>query len=147
MSWLRRLRALTGDERRALLLAWTLLPLVDIGLRVTSMVTVRGLLGALAARMPLVPANEPRTAAEADHRLVAAAARRQLWTMGCLRRTLVLEALLTARGIATKLHFGARRDGEGIDAHCWLELDGEPVGETPESLARYDPLRPVGGEE
>jgi hypothetical protein len=143
MGRMRSLGTLSGDRLRALMLAWLMLPLVDLSLRITSMVRVRRRLGTVSRWLPLEPARDPHAAARADYRLVAAAARRQPWSMGCLRRTLVLEALLRARGVATDLHFGARREGQGLVAHCWLELDGVPVGESAEDLAHYVPLHPV----
>ncbi len=131
---------LAPADRRTAVLAWLLLPAVDLGLRLLPFRLVRRILMRLAGWLPLSSAIDPRPVAEAGYRLVAAAARRHLWAMQCLRRTLVLETLLRARGVATELRFGARRDGSGLEAHCWLVLDGVPVGESRESLARYAPL-------
>jgi hypothetical protein len=53
------------------------------------------------------------------------------WLNTCLTRSLVAGSLLT-RLCEVELHVGFRPgDGEeAVDGHAWLEVDGNPVGET-----------------
>lgn len=54
------------------------------------------------------------------------------WT--CLTRALAAQRLLGRRGSRAEFHLGARRDDSNLmEAHAWLEVDGEPVvGDHPE---------------
>ena len=46
----------------------------------------------------------------------------------CLVQALAAQRMLGRRGVATKLQIGARRgDDEGLDAHAWLERNGEII--------------------
>ena len=45
----------------------------------------------------------------------------------CLSRSLVLWWLLRRWGIESDLHIGVRRDTENLDAHAWVEYQGQPL--------------------
>jgi Transglutaminase-like superfamily len=50
----------------------------------------------------------------------------------CWKRAAVLHRYLLKNGIATRIIFGVRNNGEGnIDGHAWLELRGQPIFENP----------------
>lgn len=55
----------------------------------------------------------------------------------CLRRSLLRYHFLRRAGLPVKVHFGARRLGEGIGGHAWLTLHGEPYYENPDNYLRY----------
>ena len=42
----------------------------------------------------------------------------------CLRRSLVLYALLERRGVSSRLRFGVAKRGPAFAAHAWVECDG-----------------------
>ena len=43
----------------------------------------------------------------------------------CFPRCLAVSYLLRARGVATRLHYGAAREGGQLVTHTWLESGGE----------------------
>jgi hypothetical protein len=60
-------------------------------------------------------------------RLVETAAVYVLPQPTCLHRSLVLEALLLAQGHHAIVRFGVRRRGDAVEAHSWVEHDGEAL--------------------
>lgn len=76
-------------------------------------------------------------------RWVDVAARHHWLQITCLRRAVVLAAFLERWGLAAELRLGVRREGEGIEAHAWVELDGEAVGETLDPHCTFSPLLPA----
>jgi hypothetical protein len=57
----------------------------------------------------------------------------------CLKKALVLYALLTRRGFNARLLIGAARDGSRLDAHAWLEHQGRIILGAP-TAERYSTL-------
>lgn len=73
-------------------------------------------------------------------------ARRVPWKAVCFQRGLALHWMLRRRGIRSVLLYGARRRGDGLAAHVWVDVDGEIVigGEEAADfacLARFPPDR------
>jgi hypothetical protein len=56
----------------------------------------------------------------------------------CLRRSLVLHALLERRGVSSRLRFGVAKRGPAFTAHAWVECDGVARDEW---TGRYSELR------
>ncbi len=70
--------------------------------------------------------------------------RRVPWRAVCFQKGLALHWMLRRRGIPSALLYGARRDGDGLAAHVWVDVDGETVmggDEAPDfaCLARFPP--------
>jgi hypothetical protein len=70
--------------------------------------------------------------------------RRVPWRTVCFQKGLALHWMLRRRGIASVLLYGARREGDGLAAHVWVDVDGETVmggDEAPNfaCLARFPP--------
>lgn len=88
-----------------------------------------------------------RTDAETVRRARSAVtgwSRRVPWRAVCFQKGLALHWMLRRRGIRSVLLYGARRDGDGLAAHVWVDVDGETVigGEEAPSfacLARFPP--------
>lgn len=60
------------------------------------------------------------------------------WTRTCLRRALVLQRLLAARGHRVTLQVGVRREQGALQAHAWLEHRGVPLLEAePQRVPSY----------
>ena len=57
----------------------------------------------------------------------------------CLKKALVLYALLARRGFEVQLVIGAARDGRRLDAHAWLEHQGRIILGAP-TPGRYSTL-------
>jgi hypothetical protein len=53
--------------------------------------------------------------------------RRVPWRTVCFQKGLALHWMLRRRGIRSVLLYGARREGEGLAAHVWVDVDGETV--------------------
>ena len=89
----------------------------------------------------------PRHDAETVRRVrgvVQGWARRVPWRAVCFQRGLALHWMLRRRGIPSVLLYGARRQGDGLSAHVWVDVDGETVigGEEAANftcLARFPP--------
>ena len=80
-----------------------------------------------ARRSPGRPARKTRLDPEALYRLirlVETADRQHGLPPSCVRKALVLKNLLSARGLDCELRVGIQRDGEGLQAHAWIELEG-----------------------
>lgn len=136
-----KLRRLAGAERRLLLRAGVLLPLVDLGLRVLGFTRVRRLLARGTVPVAEAPAAaEGRNEAETLAWAVAVAARHHLYPMKCLPRSLVLWRMLARRGIPSELCIGVRHDERGFRAHAWVEHAGRPLGEGEDGARPYAPL-------
>ena len=58
-----------------------------------------------------------------------------------LRRSLVLHWLLSRQGVFAELHFGVRREQDKLQAHAWLEYQGQPIGEREAPTNQYMPLK------
>ena len=60
--------------------------------------------------------------------------------MRCLTRSLCLRWLLGRRGLPAQLRLGVAREADGLLAHAWVELQGQPVGEETQEVNRFAPL-------
>jgi len=136
VTWLRRYRALLPGERRILWHGLFLLPLSAALIRARGLATTADALRRIYG---------PRTGdgrapdAQATVRIVRGVARRM--RIGCLAQSAVLARMLAGRGSAVGLRLGVCKAGDGrFAAHAWVEIDGEPLGEDLELLARYSAL-------
>jgi hypothetical protein len=60
---------------------------------------------------------------------------------GCLTRGVTLFWFLRRAGVDVELRFGLDPDqGEAVDGHCWLALDGEPFLERRDPRPRFAEL-------
>jgi hypothetical protein len=147
MSKLRKALALTASDWLLIAQAWTWLGAVEAGL---SCLPLQKLL-----RIIQRPRNAPTVSRElGELQLVipervaycVGLATRLHWSDStCLKRSLVLYALLARRGFDAQLLIGAARATKGqLDAHAWLECQGKVLlGET--SPGRYTTLYAIAG--
>jgi len=135
------LAALPREERRLLRQIWFSFLLADVGLRLSPLSSVQRLLAWRFRRIPAAGAGS--LGPSGLERLVDLAARHHVRPMGCLRRSLVLQALLKGHGLATDLRIGVRKEGDRLQAHAWLEQAGQPLFEPPETRDRFAPLLPT----
>jgi hypothetical protein len=65
----------------------------------------------------------------------------------CLQRAVALCWWLRARGVNASLQVGVLTGGNGrLQAHAWVEVDGQVVGDRPEIAGTFKPLsRPLAG--
>lgn len=142
MTWLRRLAALPAADRRLLLAAALLLPLVRLGLRALPFGSLWRMTNRLA-RLPFVGRAPP------DQRVawaVSAAGRRVPGGRHCLAQALTAYVLLGRHGPAARVRLGVSRDGpRGFGAHAWVEREGRVLVGGPD-ISHFAPLPPLEGE-
>jgi len=132
---LRKLLRLSSREALLLMQAAVLLPAVHLAL---NFVTVTWLqeLGTDAQRA----ATPPRLSPQATARIVGVAARRGLYGGKCLEQSLVLHWLLRRQGINARILFGARKEDEQMQAHAWVEVNGESLDEETDGHRQFSPF-------
>jgi Transglutaminase-like superfamily len=135
---LRTIRSFSAQDWMLLVQAWSLLLAVDIALRTLPFRKVQGWM--YSTNENEIPAEQAERIIRRSSDLVDLAARRHLYPMTCLRRSLVKQFLLSRRGVNTGLHIGVRRNQEKLDAHAWLEFQGQPIGEKDPPSSQYTPL-------
>ena len=139
MRELAKLRALTGAERRLLLVSLAAIPLVSAGLALFGFGRMRAAMArwphAGRRRFPTTQAESARAARVAN--AVAIAAGRGPIRTTCLRRSLLLWWLLRRDGIETVLRVGVNRDGGTLHAHAWVEHRGEPLNDAADIALRF----------
>lgn len=130
-SSLARLRALAPAERRFLLLAAALLPSYALGVRLRGMRGVENWFRGVKA---------PRGTAAQAARMVAAVARRMPGGGACLPAALTLQRILRSSGVESDVRLGVRRRAGRLEAHAWLERDGQVLLDTSEARGSFAAL-------
>lgn len=122
--------ALPRTERATLSLMLAGLPLVWLGLLVAGYKRTRALIEKVS-RHP-----QPRDAGAADlldaervAQLAAVAGIHGLVRATCLPRALAVYGVLRRRGLQPELKLGVRRKDQEIEAHAWVELEGQPLAQ------------------
>ncbi len=143
MHKLAKLKQMTRTERRLLLQAWLLLPVVRILLWLTgyrrTLANLQRLLSLNANADLAATANRERQQQAATlGRLVNMAANHSLFEFNCLPRSLVLWWMLRRVGLAADLRIGVQKEAHVFEAHAWVEYAGVPVSD--KSSDRYVPI-------
>jgi hypothetical protein len=131
-----RFADLSWRERWWLTQALVLLPAAAIAVRVVPLRT-------LSAQLDRRSKREPK-AAPADRiaHMVAAAAHYGPYRASCLPQSLVLLWLLRRQRLRGQLRFGVKQVNGTMTAHCWVELDGEPLIDSPIVSSAFSALEP-----
>ncbi len=114
-------------ERKMLFRASWRLPLMSCALRLLGLEKCQSLLIKLAGffeAREMLPIEDLLAAAQAAARMVEIAARRSPCRARCLQKSLVLWWLIRRQGIRGNLWFGIRKEGNGLEAHAWVEFSG-----------------------
>ena len=129
-----QLRKLTWFEWRLLAGSLVLLPITALALRVLRLGTVR-----VVNDRPRRWRRDPPDRARADRiaHMVAAAAHHGPYRASCLPQSLVVQYLLRRDGMRGELRYGVRKTDGAVHAHCWIEIDGEPLIDSPEVHRHY----------
>jgi len=138
MSSVRKLLALAPEERRLLVRAALLLSAVRLARAVLPWPALRR----VASRAARPARDAPGSAHGSTDRLRWAVdvARRYVPGATCLTQALALQIWLGRRGQAAELRLGvARRAGARLEAHAWLEREGQVILGAAER-PRYTPL-------
>jgi hypothetical protein len=130
----RKLRTLPRGSVRDLASAsfWVLVS--NVALRCISFARLQQvLLGIERARASTVDAAHARHLS----RLLDVAAHRLPMRSTCLTRSLALACLLRRRGAPAHVRIGVRFASGALDAHAWVELEGEPVNDRSDVSTRF----------
>ena len=147
MSKLRKAFALSASDWVLIAQAWTWFGALEVGLSCLSFQRLLRIVqrpGNL--RTGTKQEGEPhRAIPERVAYCVGLAARLHAFDSTCLKKALVLYALLTRRGFDAQLLIGAARATKGqLDAHAWLECQGRVLLGEP-APGRYSTLCALAG--
>ncbi|MGH7712326.1 MAG: lasso peptide biosynthesis B2 protein [Gemmatimonadaceae bacterium] len=99
--------------------------------------------GATPQQAPL-EAADPRRGRRRAHAIgdaVQRAAKYGVFRPACLVRSIALQRLLLADGIrGAVIRVGVKQSEAGMDAHAWVELHGEVIGDSVAHVRQYAPL-------
>jgi hypothetical protein len=108
--------------------AWFWLLVFDIGLRALPFPKLQTYTAQLATH-PISSPEQTRKLLFSINNAVDHACYNHIYPMTCLRRSLVLQKMLSKRGIATELKIGVRKEAGQLSAHAWVEYQGKSLGE------------------
>jgi transglutaminase superfamily protein len=145
MTMWRAFWRLEVTRRRLVPEAAVLLLLVHVGLRLCSYSRLHRVLGFLASRTRVAPSVSAAGHVEVAWAVTTAGRRLPLKTT-CLVEALATDAMLRRRHHASQLRFGVRQSGSGprLDAHAWVECEGDLVIGIVDNLDDFAPLRSIG---
>ena len=155
MLRIRKLRRLSLGECWLLAQATALLPAVRMALKLApfarlQLLAARGMRdkrqrahAAPSLDTVIAEASNHSVASQSTARIVRIAAERGLYRAKCLEQSLVLYWLLQRQGIDSRILFGARKEGEQIQAHAWVEVDGIAVCEEDDLHERFSAFTEV----
>ena len=72
--------------------------------------------------------------------MISIAARYSPCPANCLTRSLLLGWLLRRRGVCSDLRIGVRLDQGELQAHAWVEYEGEPINDAVDIAQRFMPF-------
>jgi hypothetical protein len=140
----RRFRKRPPEDRTLILRAALILPLTKIGLRLLGFRRWKELIENFSLPSHLsqsLPGDLQREMALRAVRAVRSVELHGLTNPNCLERSMTLWCLLRRKGVGGELHIGARKEGEQLKAHAWVELGGEVLNdgaEVHQHYARFD---------
>lgn len=169
MGIVRKLRAvyrLGPAVHRAGLVALPTLAVIGLSLRTAGYARTSRWLARRTAQVPPIPSTHAQAARDTVAAGLLLAARALPWRPACLERSMALRHLLRRRGYAAEVRIGVRkREGAGgperggglacadegaqakgapaappIEAHAWVEVDGEVVGDRADVHERFLPF-------
>lgn len=122
-----RFRAWSGKQRLYGIVAWFALPIIWSVLRLAGLARMRSWIDRPPQQMLITPADIllARELGEA----VNMAASHTPFPATCLSRSLLLQCLLRAHGVASELRIGVQITNGQLHAHAWTECGGVPVND------------------
>lgn len=135
---LSRWRAMTGGQKRRLVLLAMLLPVTALLLRFAGLARTTRLFDRLGGQAPRQAAT-PEALADAHDlaRLARMVGVRSPIDASCLRQSLVVRTWLRRKGLDARMLIGVKKSSGKLDAHAWVELDGEPLAQGDSGHVRF----------
>ena len=87
--------------------------------------------------------NNDLVVAQRLQQLVSMAARIHGTPMTCLSRALTLHQMLARDGIRSRVCIGVGKTSNKVQAHAWVEVAGQAIGEAEDITTRFKVLDPV----
>lgn len=141
MKRLRKFLHLSPGERQLLLGTFVWLGLVRLGLWLLSFPTLRQLLASISRANSV---GEPKFCVPTTGKIVWAVNVSSRYMPGgakCLARALTAQVLMSRRGYSPQLRIGVAKGEEGqLEAHAWVESQGQVVIGYLGDMARFTPL-------
>ena len=129
---------LSAWERRVFHRALVRLPVVDIALRLFGLQRTQGLLGRRQAGGAAVGARGVEVDPQRVAQLVQSASARGPYRWArCLPQSLVTRVLLAEVGLEGSLRIGVQKNGQSMQAHAWVEVDGVPLAQSPQLYEEF----------
>ena len=132
-----KLRALDADQQALLLVAFILMPVFGLGLRVFGLARVQAW---IERSVQSRRSGAAQAAPAAIGALVNVAGRYAPVPSNCLTRSLLLDWLLRRRGVPCELRIGVRLHCGELQAHAWVEHQGKPVNDAADIALRFAPF-------
>lgn len=147
-AWVRFCK-LSGRERWDFFLGLLFLPVVVIWLRVSTFQSIQQASEKWYGDAALTNQRDSTkilTESQSASRMLEAASRRGIVRGNCLSRSIALCWLLRRRGIPAQLRIGARKIGNQLEAHAWVEVAGRAINDADDVQTRYAPFAgPITG--
>ena len=122
---------------------WLLLVLMRLALRLLGYRRCLSLLHRLSPGTAALSSEPAPRARELALRIEQAGSHwlwKRIYCPRCFERSLLLWWILRLQHIESEIRFGARREGEKITAHAWVEQNGEVLNDTTDVSSRYQPI-------
>lgn len=134
---------LSARERRDFFLGLLFLPAVVIWLRVSTFQRIQQASEKWYRDAALTNQRDSTsifTESQSASRMLDAASRRGIVRGNCLSCSIALCWLLRRRGIPAQLRIGARKIGNQLEAHAWVEVAGRAVNDSDDVQTRFAPF-------
>ena len=131
---LTRFMALPSADRGVFVSAAALMPLFRLAIRYPGLARF---MNWIEGRTRCEPTRLALPEVRALARLVNQAGAHSPGGANCLTRSLLLKWLLLRRGVECQLRIGVRTTGKVLEAHAWIDYEGEPINDRPENCAAF----------
>ncbi len=121
-----QLKTLSLLEWQLLVTSAILLPLTALGLHLFGLKRTQQFMKYFAPNIPTTSLREEQKLHDGQivARMVSVAANHGIYRANCLKKSLVLWWLLKRKGIEAGLHIGVQKEGELLNAHSWVDING-----------------------
>ena len=142
-SFRRKLRTARGNSFRDWMViagAWWMLQVFFFLLRINSLERLNRITGKINIRIP-VPSDVLGWTWHRE-KLIQMAARLHIFPMSCLPRALTLRWMASRHGIPSELRIGMGESSTRFQAHAWIEVAGQAIGEAEDINERFTVFTP-----
>jgi Transglutaminase-like superfamily len=132
---------LSGREKVLLLWALILFPIAFMLLHVGGLRFAQNILSLMPGWFVRNDADQVIDRVWLTVRMVKIAERYNRWWSNCLKKSLVLWALLRVQGIESDLKIGVQREAGEFKAHAWVEYEGDVLNDRSDVAVEFAPFQ------